>query len=126
MIASDESFIYATWLKGLYFGNDWFKQIPQDIYFKNYHKVIEHVLAKPTIQVLVACFTDAEDVVLGYSISEKKENQVILHWIFTKAAWRKMGVAKKVCPQNITEVSHLTHLGRALKSKQWKFNPFLV
>lgn len=118
----DHAFIYATWLRGLYYGNTWFKQIPQKIYFETYHKAIEAVLSRPQTKVLVACFKDEPSVLTGYSISRGET----LHWVFVKTAWRKIGIAKKLVPKEITQVTHLTTQGQKLKPKEWIFNPFAL
>jgi hypothetical protein len=40
-----------------------------------------------------------------------------LHWIFVKKAWRNNGLAKSLIPNNITKVTHLTTVGKALLGK---------
>lgn len=119
-LETDLKFVYATWLKGLYFGNDWFREIDQDIYFKAYHKVIERILAKPKALVWVAHLIEDPDVILGYSVTEGP----ILHFVFVKEAWRRMGLACDLIPDTTNTVTHLTKVGRSIKPKAWSFNPF--
>jgi GNAT superfamily N-acetyltransferase len=119
--ADDEAFIYATFLKGLYHGNGWFGKIDKTVYFANYHKVIEALLSRSVVKV--ACLADEPDVVLGYSITSP--DNITLHWVFVKKAWRKMGLAKRLVPPTITTVSHITRLGETLMPSTWSFNPFL-
>lgn len=119
---SDENFVYSTWLKGLYYGNEWFHEIPKDLYFKKYHQIIERILARPTCEIICAVLKEDEDVILSFAVYEGKT----LHWVFTKSAWRKFGLAKMVIPECITQVSIITKVGKAIKPKQWEFNPFLI
>lgn len=122
----DVHFVYATWLKGLYYGNDWFREIPQDLYFERYHPVVGAILKKPGVFVRVACLKDETDVILGYAVLERKtDTATTLHWAFTKQAWRKIGIMKSLIPEGVTQVSHLTKIGKALKPTHWQFNPFL-
>jgi hypothetical protein len=116
----DYNFILATWLRGLYYGNDWFGKIPKEIYMDRYHKVIDAILRKPTIQASLAVLLEDPDVILGYSIYEPD----ILHWVYVKTAWRRIGIAKDIVPRGTNTVTHLTKIGDQIR-KQMEFNPFL-
>jgi hypothetical protein len=116
--ATDVGFIYSTWLKGLYYGNDWFRAIPQELYYDHYHQVIEKLLFNST--TTVACLSEDPDVIIGYAVYSKDT----LHWVFVKNPWRKLGVAKKLIPDNIKRVTHLTILGKKLLPETWVFDPF--
>lgn len=115
---TDEAFIYSTWLRGLYYGNPWFREIDQETFFSKYHGVIENVLSKASVDV--ACLEEDPDTVLGYVVYRGP----ILDWVFVKKSFRKFGIARKLAPKNITTVSHLTKIGKAAKSDEWKFDPF--
>lgn len=119
---TDEGFIYSTWLKGLYYGNDWFHEIPKDTFFKNYHKVIELIIKRPDCEISCAVLKQDEDVILSFIVVEK----TTLHWIYTKEAWRKFGLARMLIPEGIETVTSLTKVGKAIKPYKWKFNPFLI
>ena len=118
----DVSFVYATWLRGLYYGNDFIKLIDKDTFMDNYHKVITQILRRPTIEIKVVCLNEDHDVILGYSICEKDT----VHWVFTKPVWRAIGIARSILPAEIKTISHYTNLGRKLKGPTTIFNPFLV
>lgn len=119
-VAEDGAFLFATWLRGLYHGNDWFGLIDKDAYFAYYHIVISKILDKS--EVLVACLADEPDVVLGYAVYRDH----VLHWVHVKKAWRKMGIAKMLVPKDVTTCTHLTKVGKSLKPKEWTFNPFIL
>ena len=38
--SEDINFIYATWLRGLYYGESYFSLMPKDIFMAKYHGVI--------------------------------------------------------------------------------------
>lgn len=118
----DRAFIMATWLRGLYYGNPWFKEIEKDVFMHKYHDVITRVLLKPTTEVAIAALKDDEDTILGYSVTDNKT----LHWVFVKEVWRKMGIAKAIIPHDIDTTTHLTIMGKKIKPKSLKFNPFLL
>lgn len=118
-IADDYNFILATWLRGLYYGNDWFNKIPKTTFMENYHKVIDHIIKKPNTKIAVSCLLEDPNVILGYSVYEPK----ILHWVFVKQPWRGIGIAKDLIPHDITTVTHLT---RSHIKTEYQFNPFLT
>jgi GNAT superfamily N-acetyltransferase len=120
--SGDTNFVYATWLRGLYYGNDFIKQIDKDIFMEEYHPVVTGILRRPGISIKIACLKEDEDVILGYSITEGST----LHWVFVKPVWRGIGVAKKLLPDKIITITHYTNLGKKLKSTETIFNPFLA
>lgn len=125
MRVSDMNFIFSTFLRGLYYGDSWFSEIPKDIFMKNYHQVIEKILNSPKVQVKVACLKDDDEVILGYSLLSKDDTKC--HFVFVKNAWRKIGIAKSLVPQTVNTATHSTTLGLSLiKKKGWLFNPFAL
>lgn len=116
----------ATWLRGLYYGNTWFREIDKDVFMDKYHQAITIVLKKPTTEVKVAVLKDDPEVILGYSVLDQGYTNTVLHWVFVKEAWRKMGIATSLIPTNSDTCTHLTVVGRKLKPANMKFNPFLI
>jgi hypothetical protein len=120
-IDSDFNFIIATWIQGLYHGNDFFQMIDKDIYFVEYHKVLEKLI--PSCLFKIACLKDEPTAILSYAAFSKKKNT--LHWVYTKESWRQIGVAKAIIPETIHQFSHFTNVGlSAFSKKKWSFNPF--
>lgn len=124
----DDPFIYATWLKGLRYGNALYELIDQDAYFMNYHRVVEAILKRPQVEISVACLKNDPEVILGYAVAEEQT----LHWIFVKTAWRKIGIANdllcRLYEQGFERVTHVTDIGKSILFEKFptvKFNPFL-
>lgn len=120
---SDFDFIEATWKQSLYYGNPFFNLIHEPIYYKNYQPVIQKILSRPDIKIAIACLKDEPTLCLGYSVSQED----ILHFIYTKKDWRKIGIMTDLLPQKISTLTHLTETGKSLWKKKWpeaKFNPF--
>lgn len=122
----DKSFVCATFLRGLYYGDSWFSLMPKDLFMLNYKKVIEALLVSPNVRINIACLKDDKDIILGYSILSKDLSTV--HWVFVKSAFRKQGIMKLLLPQSMSAVTHLTKLGTTLMSKfpNLIFNPFAI
>lgn len=126
----DKNFIYSTWLKGLKFGNDWFKHIDTAAYNTNYVKVLNKLYYDPNALITVACLKTDPDVILGYSICRVTlDNKTLLDWVFVKTAWRKIGIARSLVPLHLDAITHLTipgvHIWKA-KFPNVPFNPFLT
>jgi len=123
---ADKNFIYASWLRGLYYGDSWFKEIPKSIFMEAYHSVLETILENPTTQVKVACLHDDPEVILGYAVLGTEGRRV--HWVFVKKAWRTIGIAKKLVPEKVDVATHLTRVGMSLMKKRPNmiFNPFAL
>lgn len=124
VVEADRGFIFATWLRGLRYGNSWFELIDSVVYFKVYHDAIEHILNKPNITIKVACLKEDPEVILGYSVY--KDNR--LDWVFVKKAWRSIGIAKSLVPPSVHTVTHITNVGLSIlkKHQNVRFNPFDV
>lgn len=116
----DQAFIFSSFLKGLYYGNEFFKQIDKTVFMKEYSKILTSLLIKS--QCKVACLKDDVDTIVGYSIYEPGT----AHYIFIKPAWRRIGLAKDLLPVDINSCTHITKIGKALKPPSWKFNPWLI
>lgn len=118
----DINLIFATWLRGLYYGNDLFNSMKKDNFMKRYHDVIQLVLNKTGLIIKIAALKEDPDCVLGYSVSQES----VLHWVYVKQAWRRLGIAKALCPLPLTACTHLTKIGQSLKPLDCEFDPFLT
>lgn len=118
----DKAFIYATWLRGLYYGNPWFTMIHKKSYMDSYHNILDQLFKKPGLVVNVACLKDDQELILGYSATE----QDILHWVFVKQAWRRFGIAKQLIPKDTKVITHVTTMSEKIRPKNWIFDPFKI
>lgn len=122
-VDADKPFILATWLRGLRFGNDWFLTIDPKAYFKSYHDVIANIINKSHTTIKIACLKEDPNVILGYCVY----NNNAIHWVFVKKAWRSIGIAKNLVPENIKTVTHITDVGKSITIKKgYTFNPFAL
>lgn len=128
----DKNFILATWLRGLYYGNSWFKEIDKDSFMRHYHDIVMAILTKPSTAVAVVALKDDENVILGYSVcsilgDERDDHSYpILHWVFVKETWRRVGLGRALVPENAIITTHMTAIGKKLKPPSMKFNPWAI
>lgn len=120
----DHAFIMSTFLRGLYYGNEFFKIMPKNLFMAYYKLIGEALISKS--QVKVACLKDDKDVILGYSILSQDFN--VVHWVFIKSAFRKQGISKSLLPTRPMQFSHFTTMGLeyAKRFENFVFNPFNV
>lgn len=123
-VPGDKNLILATWVHGLYHGNErdsWISQVPEEVFNAHYRNVLERILALPQTKIRLATVKDEPDVILGYAVFTSDT----IHWIFVKKAWRKIGIARDLYPVGMKFTTHLTDVGRALRSKlKLTFDPF--
>lgn len=119
---ADKNFIMATFLRGLYYGDSWFSQIPKDIFMDNYKHLVEAMIVQCMINV--ACLKEDPSVIVGYSILSQDSSAIV--WVYVKKDWRNKGIARHLIPQNPIAITHLTKLGKDLlyKFPNTIFNPF--
>lgn len=121
----DKSFVLATFLRGLYYGDSWFSLIPKDIFMDNYKRVAEALVNGANNTVQIACDKEDPNIILGYSILSADFQTI--HWVHVKKAWRNRGIAKSLLPARPSAVTHLNKLGQKLlvKFPDTVFNPFI-
>lgn len=121
-VEGDAPFIMQTMLNGLYYGTDFIKQIEKGAFMGTYHDILERLIYRATTGIHVACLKEDRDVILGYSIFEKE----ILHYVFVKPVWRRIGLARDLVPTDTLVTTHLTDMGSSIKPSHIGFNPFLI
>lgn len=124
---TDESFIYATWLAGFYYGNAGLQKLIEKVsYFNKYRRLVAYILAKPTISIRVAALKADTDTICAYVILDSHPTGRVLHWAYCKPSFRRLGLVHDLIPPDIIATTHMTESVKDLKPKQWDFNPYLI
>lgn len=85
----DIGFLFNSWLKS-FKASPAVKSIPGAVYFDAHHKVIESIFKRAV--VLVACSPQDPNQIFGYCCTEEVEGVQVLHYCYTKEAFRRMGL----------------------------------
>jgi len=115
--------IYSKFLRSLRYGNEMFKLIDQEPYFKNYHSYIAALLRRPESIVKIAVLSDDSDVALGWALLEPNK----LHYIYVNKDNRHIGIGKTLASEPFEVFSHITTIGLSIWPKMFpkaKFDPF--
>ena len=127
LVGEKLNFVHSRWMRTARYGNDYFKLIDSDSYYKAYHKYILSILQRPDTIVRLAVLSDDRDTILGFSVSER----TILHYVLVLGHdpdARRKGIGRSLVP---FEVTHITHVTKAIlpiwntKLPNAIFNPFL-
>lgn len=114
--------VFSRWLKSLRYGNDFFRLINSDDYFKAYQKYIHDLLNRPGSVLRIALLPD-RDTILGWSLIEGRA----LHYVWVDKDQRNKGIGSNLVPVKIEVISHLTKAGMKIwnaKLPEAVFNPF--
>lgn len=119
---TDRNFILSTWLKS-HRQSEMVRHMSTDDYFKTtYNNIILKII--DASDVLIACLIDDPDVIISYLVQEDN----ILHYVFTKDPWRRLGIMKMLIKSS-PEIKYFTHWTEPVFSLRVKypdliFNPF--
>ena len=133
-VPGDLSFILSSWLNSYCDSSEFAKGIPRETYFSEHRKVVEHIVARPSVTVLVAVAPDTEDVILGYVVFEQRKLDTnIIHYIYVKRAFGVFGIAKELfaaLPFGLDKqvfASHMTYKGKRLILKYGlTYSPYML
>lgn len=104
----DLNFIYSTWLDSYRYDSTVGKSHKNSIFFSEYRKVIDNILAHELTKVVIACFPESEETILAYLVHEPH----ILHYVYTKGPFQRQGLASelidKIFPTRPITYSHET------------------
>ena len=137
----DIPFITNSWLKSYRDGLA-VRAIPHDVYYYHQHKLIEKLL--PRCVNLVVCRSDDPDQILAYVIAEKMDTALVIHYMYVKHTFRRLGLATQMVDKLRESegdppvmITHRTYAyqkiretweanGKENKMQGWVYNPFLA
>ncbi len=113
---TDTNFVYSTWLRNYKHSSYFAKRIKPSVFFAGHHAVLNHLLAKPAMRLSVACDKNDPETIWGWLACEPSNlMQTVVHFMFVKDAFRKMGIARTllnaagVFDLNKTRFTHWTY-----------------
>lgn len=90
-VPGDRNFVLKTWLLTLRNASHESWHVENEDFFAGEQIVLKRVLAHPTCRVLVAHPLDDVDLIAGFLVFEAPD---LVHFVYTKAALRRAGVAR--------------------------------
>lgn len=89
---SDFNFIISTWLRSYRHASYFAKRITDKVYYKYQNEICKQLLSKAI--VWVACDKEDENVIYAYTVIDP--NSLCVHFMYTKSAFRQLGLAKSL------------------------------
>jgi GNAT superfamily N-acetyltransferase len=98
MLTTEKAFVYNSWLKS-YGKSREPQRMSFKVYFHNYTKILDGILAD--CYVAFALNPDDLDQIFGFVVFNYDEdiNLTVIHYIYVKEAFRKLGLARKLMQQ---------------------------
>lgn len=98
MLEREKPLLYNAWLKS-YGKSSEARRMSSKVYFQNYTKIIDGILED--CYVAFALNPDDLDQILGFVAFSYDEdiNLTVIHYVYVKEAFRKLGLAKKLMEQ---------------------------
>lgn len=129
----DEPFIFSSWLRS-YRGSSFARQVPNPIYYRHQHKLIEGVLNHPHRVALIACNPEDREQIFGYVIGTREAKNLYLHWIYVKHPLRNFGLARFLeedlldiyDPHQVYYTARVKHLPNLLKDRNYIYHPYAL
>ncbi len=87
---ADAPFIFNSWLKCNRHSR-FALQMQNEVYFTQHHKLIEGLLRH--CSVVIACNPNDIAQIYGYAVGEKIDGHSVIHFIYVKESYRKLGIA---------------------------------
>lgn len=89
---ADAPFIFSSWLRS-------FRQarsnhlVSPEVYFANQKAIVERILSATHLVVGVLANPDDREHIIGYVVAEWVPGGFVIHWLYVKATFRRMGFA---------------------------------
>jgi hypothetical protein len=129
----DVNFIFATLLKSYRHASNFARKISNEVFYKYHHMFIEGCLLRPGSRVMIAHPKGESEVILGYLLSEKREDgEDVVHYTYVKKSFRQMGVARALwatlSKENKYTITHYTVDADWIMKKysNLTYNPYLL
>lgn len=121
----DYRFVRATWMRGQYGGSKYHRHLEPSAYHKMQLKKVNETLLNPLNSLRIACDASDRDLILGYAVVGWQGDNAVIHWVYIKSAFRRIGIATKLVEDLKTNiVTNITDLGNLIrKNKGFKFSP---
>jgi len=131
--SSDMAFVTNSWLKSFRSSGLFCQLVPNDIYYQQHHKILEHLI--PRGLLLVLCNLEDPDQILAWALAEKQSDILILHYVYVKHSLRKNGLMNALLGElekhekpAFKFTTHMTSSWDELNPKRrgWIYNPYCL
>ncbi len=95
----DESFVFNSWLKST---REDFSTVSNSKFYATYKDHIKELLGKS--KITIACDPEDSEFIYGYMVVQYAGDVPIIHWIYVKSPFRKVGLMKAMLETVVAEL----------------------
>lgn len=125
----DVPFIFSSWLHS-YRSSLHTKNVVNTVYFGEHHDLLERIMNRS--EAVIACNADDPNQIFGYIVYERIDNALVVHYIYVKQSFRKLGIGKTLLQSTGWQkgdafiFTHDTYISAKLAMKyRAMFNPYV-
>lgn len=130
-IPDDKAFVTQSWMRSYWDGaiaRD--HRIAPPTYNLYQRRIIDDIVARPNAVGVIAHPQGDVDVIIGWIIFEVDDPLRVVHYIYVKEAFRRLGIAKRILSATVNDFSytHLTERARKIMDgrRNYNYNPWLL
>lgn len=97
----DIPFVYSTWLRSYKHSSPVTRCIRSDAFYAGHQKILDSILSSEGVTVVIACDREDLNLIFGFLAYEPE----IVHFVYIKKPFRKMGIAKKLLESQKIELN---------------------
>lgn len=90
---TDLDFLFNSWLKSYRHSNEC-NAMNNEVFFKRFGKIITKIIGDSVL--IIACNPEDVDQIYGYMVYKNLDDVFVLHYIYVKFPYRKLGIAKRM------------------------------
>jgi ribosomal protein S18 acetylase RimI-like enzyme len=118
----DMNFIMQSWLRAQRTHEPFYKQIDKEIYYQQHGKLIDVAIQRS--YTLIASPRKHPNIIVAYIVWENVGDNNIIHYIYVKGDYRRMGIAQLLMDTVKTDRLPVTSATRSFI--KIPFNPYLL
>ena len=124
----DLSFIYDTWLQSSRYDGNIGRSCRNSVFFEGQKLVIDRLLMQS--KTVIACADKNRELIYGYAVGETETEEQMLHYVYVKEAYRRFGIASKLCKNLFSDKKNLYYTHKTRNAEPffnkmgWDYNPF--
>jgi hypothetical protein len=124
---SDLNYVRKTWLTEHAQQASWIDAVGGGrVYFEEHRRLRDEAIEHGA--VTIACRPAVRDGICGFAVTEQRDGVDLVHFVFVKERWRRLGVAAlllRPLADGPAFYTHLTRMASGLsKPRTWSFNPY--
>ncbi len=130
-VQSDENFIHSTWASSYRVSEAaGCRAMPTEAYHPWHRTIRGMILGRPSTRIMVARDGTNSDFIYGYIVAERLGDDLCVHWIYVKSAFKRQRVASRLLAAALEQLgegatglvtTHRTYMERKAEDLGFRF-----